>query len=151
MSELSYNLYSSFVFICVSVATTNPKFSISFARKTPIVMLVTLVIVLAFVNIALFVQPLVQQKIIIIINILAVLIVFWVLTAPYILLQNESIRITASVFSTIVARKTIIKEIIIKEDSAIILMQNDQKYYIEFQKIKENQREDFKENLAKYL
>lgn len=127
------------------------KFSISFARKTPIVMLVTLVIVLAFVNIALFVQPLVQQKTIIIINVLAVLVVFWVLTAPYVLLQNESIRITASVFSTIVARKNLIKEIIIKEEKAIILMQNDHKYYIEFLKIKENQREDFKENLAKYL
>ncbi len=127
------------------------KFSISFARKTPIVMLVTLVIVLAFINIALFVQPLVQQKTIIIINILAVLIVFWVLTAPYVLLQNESIRITASVFSTIVARKNLIKEIIIKDEKAIILMQNDQKYYIEFLKIKENQRADFKEKLAQYL
>ena len=127
------------------------KFSISFARKTPIVMLVTLVIVLAFVNIALFVQPLVQQKTIIIINVLAVLIVFWVLTAPYVLLQEESIRITASIFSTVVARKNLIKEIIIKEEKAVILMQNDHKYYIEFQKIKENQREDFKENLAKYL
>lgn len=133
------------------MATITPQFSISFARKTPIVMLVTLVIVLVFVNIALFVQPLVQQKTIIIINILAVLVVFWVLTAPYVLLQNESIRITASVFSTIVARKNLIKEIIIKEEKTIILMQNDQKYYIEFIKIKENQREDFKENLAKYL
>lgn len=133
------------------MATITPKFSISFARKTPIVMLITFVIVLAFVNIALFVQPLVQQKTIIIINILAVLVVFWVLTAPYVLLQNESIRITASVFSTIVARKNLIKEIIIKEEKAIILMQNDQKYYIEFIKIKENQREDFKEKLAQYL
>ena len=127
------------------------KFSISFARKTPIVMLVTFGILLAFINIALFVQPLVQQKTIIIINVLAVLIVFWVLTAPYVLLQEESIRITASIFSTVVARKNLIKEIIIKEEKAVILMQNDHKYYIEFQKIKENQREDFKENLAKYL
>ena len=127
------------------------KFTLPFARKTPIVMLVTLVIIIAFVNIALFMQPLIQQKTIIIINVLAVLVVFWVLIAPYVLLQNESIRITASVFSTIVARKNLIKEIIIKEDKAVILMQNDQKYYIEFLKIKENQRENFKENLAKYL
>ena len=133
------------------MATTNLKFSISFARKTPIVMLVTFVIVLSFINIALFVQPLVQQKTIIIINILAVLVVFWVLTAPYVLLQEESIRITASIFSTVVARKNLIKEIIIKDEKAIILMQSDHKYYIEFLKIKENQQEDFKENLAKYL
>ena len=127
------------------------KFSLSFARKTPLVMLVTFVIVLSFVNIALFVQPLVSQKTIIIINVLAVLVVFWVLTAPYVLLQDESIRITASVFSTIVARKNLIKEIIIKDEKAVILMQNDQKYFIEFQKIKENQREDFKEKLGGYL